>query len=90
MKPTKVTDSSFDADVLRAPGPVLELGRFEPARLKVLAQFGDGRVAVGVGHPELGPGHVIHGTPHFSALSSRHHAFWSRLTTITLRKYCPA
>ena len=23
MKPTKVTDSSFDADVLRAPGPVL-------------------------------------------------------------------
>jgi thioredoxin 1 len=23
MKPTKVTDTSFDADVLRAPGPVL-------------------------------------------------------------------
>jgi len=23
MKPNKVTDSSFDADVLRAPGPVL-------------------------------------------------------------------
>lgn len=23
MKPTKVTDSSFDADVLHAPGPVL-------------------------------------------------------------------
>jgi thioredoxin 1 len=23
MKPTKVTDGSFDADVLRAPGPVL-------------------------------------------------------------------
>jgi thioredoxin 1 len=23
MKPTKVTDNSFDADVLRAPGPVL-------------------------------------------------------------------
>src|SRR5258708_40065035 len=51
-----------DPGAQRAPGPVIQLGRVEPARLEVLTQFADGRVAVGVGHPER---LAVHWKPRF-------------------------
>ena len=48
----ELVEVALGAGAQGTPGPVVELGLFQPARLEVVAQFGDGRVAVGVGHPE--------------------------------------